>query len=165
MLAKTRTQLNAAIWLTVMTLAVIFSPAALTAQDLDDFNLADVNLEELQKLDEPRQGPGTVEGTGTSFEITDSNYLNITLESSELLNLMMESVPRMIVIHIDAAEEATSTEITLGGFEPETTYYKYEDSHQNEVNFNTDEDGSYSFTQDLTEPHLVFIQPQPSTRY
>jgi parallel beta-helix repeat protein len=109
--------------------------------------------------------PGRVEGTGTYFEVTDSNYLNITLESSEPVQLVLESVPEMVVIDIEAAEGASSTQITLTSFEASTTYYKYEDNYHNLVTFETDLNGSYSYTQDIAEPHVVFIQPQPSTRF
>ena len=106
---------------------------------------------------------GLVQGTGTYFEVTDSNYLNITLQSSEPVNLMLESVPEMVMMHLEAAEGATSTQITLAGFEPSTTYYKYEDDYHNLETFTTDGNGSYSYVQDLSEPHLVFIQPNAST--
>jgi parallel beta-helix repeat protein len=68
-------------------------------------------------------------------------------------------------MEIEAAEDANLTAITLGGFEPSTTYYKYEGDYHNEVTFTTDAGGSYSYAQDLAEPHLVFIQPRPSTRF
>jgi parallel beta-helix repeat protein len=109
--------------------------------------------------------PGTVEGTGTYFEVTDSEYLNITLESSEPVTLILESVPEMIMMHIEAADVATSTQITLAGFEPSTTYYKYEDDYHNLETLTTDGDGSCSYVQDLSEVHLVFIQPNASTIY
>jgi parallel beta-helix repeat protein len=114
-------------------------------------------------LDEGLEIPGIVEGTGTYFEVTDSEYLNITLTSSEPVNLRLESVSEMVVMDIEAAEGATSTEIILTGFEPLTTYYKYEDDYYNEVAFTTDEYGSYTYAQDIATAHLVFIQPQPGT--
>ncbi|MBI5147861.1 MAG: hypothetical protein HZA37_01780, partial [Parcubacteria group bacterium] len=47
--------------------------------------------------------PGATEGEGTHFEITDSEYLNITLDSSETIKLSMESIPEMITMMIDPA--------------------------------------------------------------
>jgi parallel beta-helix repeat protein len=142
-------------------LAVFIWPGlAATAQEVNDVNFAeDPNL-----LAEP-QMPGRIEGTGTYFEVSDSNYLNITFQSSEPVHLMLESVPEMIVMHIEAAEGATSIQITLSGFLPSTTYYKYEDDYHNLITLTTDPNGSYSYTQDLTEPHLVFIQPHASTKF
>ncbi|UCF43007.1 MAG: right-handed parallel beta-helix repeat-containing protein [Planctomycetota bacterium] len=107
--------------------------------------------------------PGTIEDTGTHFEVTDSDYLNITLQSSQPVHLILESVPQMVIIDIEAAEQATEAQITLGGFEPSTDYYQYEDSYHNGTTITTDASGGYTYTQDLLEPHLVFIQPRPST--
>ena len=109
--------------------------------------------------------PGTVEGTGTYFEVTDSEYLNISLESSEPVILTLESVPEMVVLHLEAAEGALSAQVTLTGFAPSTTYYKYEDDYHNLVTFTTDDTGGYAYAQDLATPHLVFIQPNPSTLF
>ena len=70
---------------------------------------------------------GMIEGTGTAFELTDSDYLDLSLNSSEQIELRLESVPEMIVMNIEAAEGASSTLLTLCGFTTSTTYYKYED--------------------------------------
>jgi parallel beta-helix repeat protein len=109
--------------------------------------------------------PGTIEGTGTYFEVNDSNYLNVSVESSEPVYLRLESVPEMVVMEIEAANDVNSTQITLGGFDPNTTYYKYEDDYHNLMKLTTGSDGSAAYTQDLKEPHLVFIQPRASTIY
>lgn len=44
----------------------------------------------------PPQTPGRLEGTGTHFELTNSQYLNITLDSSQPIKLIMESVPKWL---------------------------------------------------------------------
>jgi parallel beta-helix repeat protein len=158
MLCNKKTKLNTAIWLTVVALAVLSLPVAATAQEVNDVDfMDDPNLfAELQK-------PGTVEGTGTYFEVTDSNYIDITFESTEPVHLRLESAPRMVVMEIEDANDANWAEITLGGFEPNTTYYRYQNEYHNLTEFTTNESGSYTYTQDLTERHLVFIQPEPST--
>jgi len=107
--------------------------------------------------------PGILEGTGTNFEITDSSYLNISVNSSEEIKVLLQSVPEMVTIYVEPVSEATSTTITISGFAPNTTYYKYEDSHRNLVEFTTDGTGSYTYEQDLSQEHLVFIQTHPST--
>lgn len=109
--------------------------------------------------------PGTTQGTGTHFEVTDSEYLNIVLDSSETITLRLESVPEMVTMNIEAASNAASTQITLTGFEPLTTYYKYEDDYHNLVELTTDGNGSYSWAQDLSQSHLVFVQPKKSTKF
>jgi hypothetical protein len=109
--------------------------------------------------------PGHVEGTGTYFEVTDSEYLNVTLQSSEPVTMYLDSVPQIVAFDIEAAEGATSAQITLTGLAPDTTYYKYEDDYHNLVEMTTTAEGAYVYTQDLAEPHLVLIQTQPSTYY
>ena len=143
----------------VVVIVLVFMATALAQDDPNAPLPYDPNMEE-----EPRL-PGKVEGTGTYFEVTDSNYLNITLESSESVNLRLESIPQMIVMDINTAAGAASTQITLTGFPPSTTYYKYEDDYHNGIAFTTDDNGTYTFVQDLIQPHLVFIQPQPGTKF
>lgn len=163
MLRHKKIKPNTAIWLTVVALAVLSLPVAATAQDVNDFNVPDFNLPEDPNLEAEPQFPGTVEGTGTYFELTDSNYIDITFESTEPVHLRLESVPRMVTMDIEAANDANSTQITLGGFDPETTYYMYEDDYHNLTELTTDANGSCGYTQDLTQRHLIFIQPSRST--
>ncbi|UCE73064.1 MAG: right-handed parallel beta-helix repeat-containing protein, partial [Methanomassiliicoccales archaeon] len=105
-----------------------------------------------------------VEGTGTYFEITDSDYLNITMTSSEVVHVFLESVPKMISYSIESESAATSTDLTFTGFEVSNTYYRYQDGYLQEE-FTTDGTGSYSYAQDLTNPHHVYIQEETSTLY
>ncbi len=79
----------------------------------------------------------------------------------------MESIPEMITMMIEppAFSITTSTQITLSGFTPSTTYYKYQDDYHNLTEFITDENGSYSYFQDLSKPYFVFIQPRKSTKF
>lgn len=109
--------------------------------------------------------PGRIEGNGTYFEIKDSEYLNIALESNQEIKLVLESIPEMVMLYIEPISGATSSEIILSGFSASTTYYKYEDDYYNEVVFTTDEKGNYVYTQDLSQPHFVFIQPRAGTKF
>jgi len=104
-------------------------------------------------------------GTGTHFEITDSDYLNITLDSTETISIILQSVPEMITMYIQPSAEAASTIITITGLQPLTKYYKYEDNHHNMVEFTTNEAGTYTYTQNLSQEHFVFFQTTPSTLY
>jgi parallel beta-helix repeat protein len=131
-----------------------------TAQEASDIRVA-----EGIRLKAGPQKTGRIEGTGTHFELTDSDYLDITLKSKESVHLMIESVPEMVVMNLEASGPATSTKITLSGFLSSTTYYKYEDNFHNAATFTTDTDGSYAYIQDLAKPHLVFIKPRPSTKF
>ncbi|MDP3015275.1 MAG: NosD domain-containing protein [bacterium] len=130
--------------------------------------LTNVNAEEIPDFSPMFEMPGTIESSGTHFEITNSEYLNITLDSSESIKLRMESIPEMITMMIEpmtSSTTATSTQIILSGFAPSTKYYKYQDDYHNLTEFITDENGNYAYFQDLSKPHFVFIQPRKSTKF
>jgi len=107
--------------------------------------------------------PGRLEGTGTHFKMNNSRYLNLTLDSSQPIKLVLESIPEMVTMHIQSASAATSTQITLSSFPPQTTFHKYEADYHNHAAFTTDLGGRYTYAQDLSKPHFVFIQPRAST--
>jgi len=108
--------------------------------------------------------PGSTQGTGTFFKITDSRYLNIVLETSEAVRLNLESIPKIISLNIGAAEDNIDPVVLfLGGLEPNKTYYKYQNSYKNETVFIADENGNYIWSQDLSEPLHIWIQEQKST--
>lgn len=118
-----------------------------------------------QFTEETPHAPGVTEGTGTHFAVTDSEYLNITLNSSEDIQTRMESAPEMIVLEIEASDTDTSSLLTLSGLSSNTTYHKYQDNYHNYAPFTTDENGAFSFEQDLSQNHIIFIQPRKSTKY
>ena len=103
-----------------------------------------------------------VEGTGTCFEVTGSQYLNITLTSSETVHLFLESVPGMVSFTIERNSSATSALLAFSGFETDTTYYRHQDGYLIEE-FTADSNGAYAYTQDISEPHHVYIQEYAST--
>jgi parallel beta-helix repeat protein len=102
---------------------------------------------------------GSLTRTDTYFEITDSEYLNISLQSSEEIIVSLESIPKTISLQIEASTSTNFTTLTIEGLEVNTTYYKFEDSYKNEAVFVSDENGSYSWTQDLIQPYHVWFQP------
>lgn len=108
---------------------------------------------------------GQINGSGTYFEIKDSDYLNITLESTEEIKVILESIPRMISMDISSSTDDFSTVLTIKGLEPNKTYYKYQNSYKNEAVFISDENGIYTWTQDLTQPHHVWIQEIEGTTF
>ncbi len=99
--------------------------------------------------------------TGTHFELSNSNYLNVVLDSSESVKSTLESMPQMVIMNIESSSSATTTKIIMRGLAPHTSYQKYEDDYHKLVTFTTDGNGSYAYTQDLSKPHFVFIQPKP----
>jgi len=128
----------------------IFAPLFVNAQNFNEFFKIPI--------------PGRVEGKGTHFEIKDSDYLNIILDSEKEIEVVLESIPKMISLNIVSSTEATAT-LTLKGLEPNKKYFKYEDTHKNETEFFTDQSGSYSWQQDLTKPHHIWIQEIKGTIY
>lgn len=110
--------------------------------------------------------PGTLNGEGSYFELTDSTYLNITLESTLPLRIILRSIPEIIDYSIEPSsdsESSKSSQITITGLNPNKMYYKYEDDSKNPISFTTDDTGRYIYTQDLSDPHLIRIQTTTST--
>jgi hypothetical protein len=71
------------------------------------------------------QLPGQLEANGTHFELNNSESLNITLISSEPVKLVLESIPRIVTLHLESISGATSTQIIMSGFAPLTAYNKF----------------------------------------
>ncbi|MFC1997041.1 NosD domain-containing protein [Chloroflexota bacterium] len=113
--------------------------------------------------DAPLQLPWEVEGVGVLFEVTGSEYLNVTLESTELVYAYLSSVPSVIELRLEAADGALATGLTLSGLAPGGEYHLYTDDLHNHAVLSADETGLLSWTQDLVDPHLIFIQTVPST--
>ena len=109
--------------------------------------------------------PGRIEGVGTYFEIKDSEYLNISLKSTEGIKVVLESIPKMISLDIESSSTTSLTELTIEGLEPNKTYYKYQDSYKNEAVFISDEKGGIGWDQDLTKAHHIWIQEERGTVY
>jgi parallel beta-helix repeat protein len=110
--------------------------------------------------------PGVITGTGTHFEIVGSaSYLDVTLDSSEPITVVLESTAHTFALALEPSSSAVSTELTLSRLQPSHAYFLYRDSHRDVSEFHSDSTGSYSFVQDLVEPHRLFIQTQPSTRF
>jgi parallel beta-helix repeat protein len=110
---------------------------------------------------------GETSGIGTQFAITDSEYLNITLDSTETVDLRLTSMPKVITMMFNPATttSATTTEITISGLVKNTTYYKYEDDYHHLAQFTSDDNGAYSYAQDISIQHFVFIQTRKSTKF
>ena len=129
------------------------------------FVLASIGDAAAQDPNEELAKPGTTEGTGTYFEITDSDYVNVSLQSTTSVTLDLESVGSMVTMVVEAVEGGGTTQMSLAGLAPSTTYYMYEDSYSNGGAITTDENGVYTWAQDLATQHLVWLQSGPSTKY
>ncbi len=107
---------------------------------------------------------GEVRATSTDFAIIDSDYLNISLHTTNLVSLTMTSIPKVINIITEATSSAVDTIFTVSGLLPNTTYYRYLDGLANLQTFISDASGSYNFILNIAEPHLVTIQTVHSTK-
>jgi parallel beta-helix repeat protein len=104
-------------------------------------------------------------GEGTCFEATNSTYLNVTLCSTEVVNLSLESIPRAVSFAITPlGSTPSSTQLTLTGLEPNRTYYRHQDGHLVET-FIADSQGNHSFTQDISTYHYVFLSEEAYTKF
>ena len=134
----------------LLTLTIFFLFAApVAAEDIDDSLLPGI--------------PGRIQGTGTFFEIKDSKYLNISLQSDKEITVVLESVPKTISLIIEASSVSDSAILTFSNLEPNKTYYKYDNSYKNETILISTSSGTYTFTQDLTRPHHVWFQETRGT--
>ena len=79
-----------------------------------------ISLQET-RLQDALQMTGRLEANGTHFELKNSSYLNITLDSSEPINLTIESPPEMVTMRLESLSDATIANIILKGFAPKTT--------------------------------------------
>src|SRR6266487_2266896 len=128
------------------------------------FSFANVSPAAAQDATPPSL-PGWTQGTGTHFELLDSPYLPVTLDSSISVTLVLSSVPEIVDVMIDPDVATGSADFTFGGFTPNTLYYHYVDEGLNPVTFTTDDTGSFTYTQDRSESHHVWFRAHPSTKY
>lgn len=107
--------------------------------------------------------PGTVEGDGTNFVVTDSEYLNVTLTSDATIHLFLESIPSAVSFYVFSTA-VPATYIAMTGFVPSKTYYRYQDGLLQEE-FIADSNGQYAYLQDVSSARHVFILEKKSTVY
>lgn len=101
------------------------------------FNAVPIRAEGTQAPVYPR-----IEKTGTYFEITNSQYLNVSIISSEVIYMILFAPTNMIDYAIESANGANSTTLTLDNMQPHAAYYMFEDSYRNEKGFQTDKKGA-----------------------
>ncbi|MHC4606889.1 MAG: LamG-like jellyroll fold domain-containing protein, partial [Planctomycetota bacterium] len=107
--------------------------------------------------------PGFILDTGTSFTVTDSGYLDVTVTSTEVLTMNLVSMTGLIDMAIDS--DADLINLTITNMEALTEYYMYDDDYRNLIIFTTDASGSYTWEQEISQSRHVWIQTQPSSRF
>lgn len=133
---------------------------------IENFQIRNPLLQDTTPQSEPNseEEGWFTERNGIYFEILNSEYLNITLTSSEPVYILLESVPRAVSFIIENITAAQATTLTLSGFEPNATYYRYEEGYSKGM-FTTSLTGEYSFVQDISRSNYVEIVEQESTIY
>lgn len=101
----------------------------------------------------------------TIVQIKDSKYMNITFESSKIINANVMSVRDMIILEMSKISDMGETTIVLSGMPAHTQYYMYVNDYSKEEIIKTDSDGKVIFTSDISEPKIIFIQPRKSTYF
>lgn len=118
--------------------------------------------------------------TGINFEAIDKDGSKITMDSTAEVIVTMKYADKrsMIFIEKSQSKEAknppqgksldnlpTSTEITISGLKTGDIYHKYEDNYYNHMELTVNEEGKVTYRQDLLKPHVVFLQPMPTSYY
>lgn len=107
---------------------------------------------------------GTAEGFANEWIVTNSNYLNITLQSTEKISARIESASSTIAVTLQPSTTASSTQFIISGLIASTVYYQYVDGLESVLEAVSDQNGVYAFKQDITQPHIIFLLPRKSTK-
>src|SRR3990170_6446171 len=88
----------------VLILAVGMAILAILFVDSTEAINRTVNVDgnpEHMKIQTILEKSGRLEANGIDFQLVNSDYLNIDLESSEPIKLILESGPEMVIMHIE----------------------------------------------------------------
>ncbi|MEM7820993.1 MAG: NosD domain-containing protein, partial [Candidatus Aenigmatarchaeota archaeon] len=99
--------------------------------------------------------------SGMYFQLNDSSFKNVSLSSTEPINVYLVAPPQMVEMVISS--NSSSSQLTICGLNPNTEYHMYVGDYHNHQAFTTDSRGCYSWQQNLSEPRHIWIQPRPST--
>ncbi|HEX2957952.1 MAG TPA: hypothetical protein VHO70_14050 [Chitinispirillaceae bacterium] len=97
-----------------------------------------------------------VTGVGKIFEIKTSDFLNITVESTNDVFGYVQSILHEITINIAKPEpQIQSTTLTVKNLEPQKSYNLVKNGNSEVMT--SDENGSYTFEVDLSLPQKIQI--------
>jgi len=106
--------------------------------------------------------PNEIVGSGKIFELTNSDYINVTLSSSIKVSIFLRSTSGLISLNVSSDDDSAKfADLTLSGLVPNQGYYKYQDSYKKKSVFVSDEQGNYTWIQDLSTPHYIWFQEAP----
>lgn len=99
-----------------------------------------------------------VTGVSHLFEITNSAFLNVAVESTQEIFAYIKSVPQEILLNIAKPKpEIQSTTLTIKNLVPETRYNLTRNGETEIIV--TDELGAYVCEVDLSQPQKMLITP------
>lgn len=151
---------------TLILASAYFLPGVFASEEEENISRPESFLQDETNPSESSKILGTVSGEGNFFEIKDSTYLNITLESTAKIKARVESIPEMITINLEKLnQEDEITQLTIKNLVPNTTYHLYTDDYHNYTPLLSDEEGKAIFEVELSAPHILFIQTKKSTKF
>ena len=109
--------------------------------------------------------PGSVEGVGSDFAVTESDFLNVRIVTSVEVFAYVDSRSGVVDMSLQAVEPTADADLTLSGLVPGATYYLYIDTLQNGRQLTAGSDGSLLIELDLTQPRHVTLQERHSTYF
>lgn len=117
-------------------------------------SLSSVTFAQVQQVPDS----SAVTGLGTYFEINNSTFLNIIVESSENVFGYVQSIPQEIKINVAKPDaEIQSTLLTIRNFTAQTSYNLIKNGIPEVIT--SDERGNYTFEVDLSLPQTIQITP------
>ena len=119
------------------------------------FSLTAATFAQVQELPDS----SAVTGVGTTFAITNSDFINVTVESSSNVFAYVQSSGRQISINVAKPEPALlSTTLTIKNLTPETAYNLITNGRLESIV--SDESGTYTVNVDLSLPQNLVITPR-----
>lgn len=100
-----------------------------------------------------------------SFDYVEGTHFTsggVSLTSRNTVSLLFESADENHLAFV-VKSDVDSSQLTIEGLSPDTTYYIYIDSYENHREFISSASGVLTFDLDLSDDHRVMIQDQPST--
>ena len=97
------------------------------------------------------------------FQFENSKYPDLTLKTSDWVELSFYSQDDFISYQVMGESNSSPLTFTVEGLAPYKTFNLYQGSFLNSSQVTTDDSGSFSYSQDVSAPHNVWIHPSGGT--
>jgi hypothetical protein len=95
-------------------------------------------------------------GLGKIFQVTSSQYLNVTVECADSVYAYVQSNSQQVMINVaKPIPELVSTTLIIKNLIPETAYIITKNGNNDLIK--TDKSGTYSFDIDLALPQKILV--------